>query len=472
MGNKSSKTKKANETPKQKIEREKEEKQKEEYDRLIREKRLKKLGTEKLDKGKITNQHLEQAKSQLLQSDSITYQQANSEANSLDQHISISQPKIAEHTMTTINSDQVNKPEISIITIKEAPNKPTEISIVNEAINQDKADIPLSKSEPVLIQKLTAVKQIDKEHVAIEKIFRVCLKENDKFTYLEQCHAQLMSKELEIAFRLTDLNNIILAIIDHESFRPNILSYLIETYSRCIEMIERRYKHEFDERYQIIRTTIAYYISHIIAFGLSLNKTDIKVFLIKYLNETEPEDIELLFSDIIKACKDIPDLLKLTMSIVFNLFHLENIKEQNFYQLDKVRRNVGIVTNLLYYNDIVRPLYATEPNFFTKYINGKSFHNTFLGVLLGLSPFETGLESIKNTFNSMNNHRETEKQIKVQVEKLNRHIGDIEKIISMLLELPSSSEFVFEYFYELIRANMAALKIYSNSYTLSSMGIF
>jgi hypothetical protein len=41
----------------------------------------------------------------------------------------------------------------------------------------------------------------------------------------------------------------------------------------------------------------------------------------------------------------------------------------------------------------------------------------------------------------------------------------------MLLELPSCSEYVFEYFYELVRANMEAMKIYSNSYTLSSMGI-
>jgi len=56
-------------------------------------------------------------------------------------------------------------------------------------------------------------KKIDKEHVTIERIFRVSLEESEKFLYLELYHAQLMSQDREIAFRMKDLDEIMISII-------------------------------------------------------------------------------------------------------------------------------------------------------------------------------------------------------------------------------------------------------------------
>ena len=59
-----------------------------------------------------------------------------------------------------------------------------------------------------------AKKQIDKEHVTIERIFRISLEESEKFLYLEMFHAQQMSQDKEIAFRIKDLDDIMINIIN------------------------------------------------------------------------------------------------------------------------------------------------------------------------------------------------------------------------------------------------------------------
>lgn len=59
-------------------------------------------------------------------------------------------------------------------------------------------------------------KNFDKEHLTIERIFRIALEESDKFLYLELFHAQLMSQDREIAFRINQLDDIMIQIINHE----------------------------------------------------------------------------------------------------------------------------------------------------------------------------------------------------------------------------------------------------------------
>jgi len=59
-------------------------------------------------------------------------------------------------------------------------------------------------------------KNFDKEHLTIERIFRISLEESEKFLYLELFHAQLMSQDKEIAFRINQLDDIVIQIINHE----------------------------------------------------------------------------------------------------------------------------------------------------------------------------------------------------------------------------------------------------------------
>jgi len=85
---------------------------------------------------------------------------------------------------------------------------------------------------------------IDKEHVTIEKIFRITLNpdSNKSFYYLEQYHAILMSVENEtIAFRIKNLESVMLEyLFTHEEIQKEILNYLLVSYHRAVIMIERK----------------------------------------------------------------------------------------------------------------------------------------------------------------------------------------------------------------------------------------
>lgn len=79
-----------------------------------------------------------------------------------------------------------------------------DVSKLNE--NNDKT------SKPIIENK----KNFDKEHLTIERIFRISLEESEKFLYLELFHAQLMSQDKEITFRINQLDDIMIQIINHE----------------------------------------------------------------------------------------------------------------------------------------------------------------------------------------------------------------------------------------------------------------
>ena len=68
------------------------------------------------------------------------------------------------------------------------------------------------KSKP----SLEVEKNFDKEHSTIERIFRISLDESDKFLYLEFFHAQLLSQDKEIAFRINQLDDIMIEILNNE----------------------------------------------------------------------------------------------------------------------------------------------------------------------------------------------------------------------------------------------------------------
>ena len=64
----------------------------------------------------------------------------------------------------------------------------------------------------------------DKEHLTIERIFRISLDESVKFLYLEFFHAQLLSQDKEIAFRISQLDDIMIQIINNEERVSKIIN--------------------------------------------------------------------------------------------------------------------------------------------------------------------------------------------------------------------------------------------------------
>lgn len=108
-----------------------------------------------------------------------------------------------------------------------------------------KTDLVKTQSTSIVEDKVEK-KPINKENTAIEKIFKITLNpENDKFIYLQEYHAKLMSiypdDDSQYIFKLDDLDVILLEHIFHnETIKEDLLGYLLEVYHRAIELIEVR----------------------------------------------------------------------------------------------------------------------------------------------------------------------------------------------------------------------------------------
>ena len=102
-------------------------------------------------------------------------------------------------------------------------------------------------------------KVIDKEHITISKVFKATLDEEqaDKFTFLEEHLAILLSLGKDPKFRMINLDEIIRYLIKDKS---NPLDYLFDTYHRSITMIEIKFRKEYDKTYKQIHRTLANYI--------------------------------------------------------------------------------------------------------------------------------------------------------------------------------------------------------------------
>jgi hypothetical protein len=316
-------------------------------------------------------------------------------------------------------------------------------------------------------------KKIDKEHAIIEKVFRISLTEKERFVYLELYHAQLVSLGMDEAFRIQELDNIVLSILQNEERKADIVNYLLETYHRAIEMIERRYKHELEDKYSNVRKIIASYLSLILfspeMFELNIGKDKIRNDLSKYYNETDEEELEFLFSDIMAATYNNFENLSEIFSQFFKLIHSDN-QGQNFYKNDKIIKNLKILTNVLSNHDVTKLVYVQDSNFLPKNINGKGFHTTLLGSYFSMISFESDINSIKSVFNSMN-QKESDIQLQTQIKKMNGLMEEVATFVGILLESQHSKNETLHFFYEMVNVNIERLKMYANPFNTSTLGL-
>jgi hypothetical protein len=394
--------------------------------------------------------------------------------------------KVEEIMKPTVNNKMVDKVVVEESNIRpKLENNDNQVQVseekgpikleehIQEMVNDFKQKVVIEEvkpSETISVQN-QLVKVVDKEHNLISKVFRISLNDSDsKFLYLELYHAQLMSENKEEAFRINDLDNILMSIIQNDARRDNIISYFLETYHRAFEMLER-YKNELEEKYFSIKKMIASYLSLIISspenFELTLNKTDIIKNLTQYYNDTDEDEVLYLLSDIINSTDGDVDSVKLVFSYIFNIIHLDNTTSKNtFYNFDKIKRNTSILSKLFNNHPNTIQIYVDEPNFIPKGINGKAFQtSTYLGLYFNIVSFEAENSAIRGVFNSINPN-ESESQLRSQINKLNTYIEDISNL-SVLL---SDNNRFDEYLYDLIHANTDRTKMYANPYTTSSIG--
>jgi hypothetical protein len=355
----------------------------------------------------------------------------------------------------------------------------THIESQEPAPQDEKKDTQFISQPQVPITKLVEppkeIKKIDKEHSTIEKVFRISLTPSDKFSHLSMYQAQLLSDNKEEAFRLNDLDNIMMSIISETPRRNTLIAYLLETYHRAIEMIERRFRHEFDDKFDQIRKIIASYLALIMYspenFELQINKMDTMRDLSKYYAETDDEEVEYLISDIISSTSADYTFMKEVLSYFFNIIHMDNISSKNnFYSSDRIKRNLVILTKILNDHPTAREAYVSENNFLPKGINGKTFSvGTYLGIYLNLVSFESDPTLVRNNFSSLNPN-ESDNQVRTYSNKLNNLTNEIYNLIFLLIQHTPSREPTLQYFYDLVNSNLEKTKMYSNPYTTSSIG--
>lgn len=215
---------------------------------------------------------------------------------------------------------------IKIDTINSSPIK------INSSVSPDKSKIllrdltKLKEEQPKQIQTNSnsnkpPEKKIDKEHVALEKIFRISLVEKESFLFLKEYSMGLQERKLEKAFRVADLDSIILSVITSNDkvyyyltsleglyfliFIRDLLQSLWDDRQEVNFFPYSRYKSEFDERFQVIRKTVVSYINIILNasdnFEIFIEKSSYSNDFKKFYNERNAEYIENLLIDFTKG---------------------------------------------------------------------------------------------------------------------------------------------------------------------------
>jgi len=380
--------------------------------------------------------------------------------------------EIKQDSPKTVNiQENVNMDKIKISQPVINQVLPTEISSINPGSSPK-----ITTDSQIKIQSnLIEPKKLDKEHSTIEKIFRISLIPSEKFNHLQIYQAQLISENKEEVFRLNDLDNIILAIINEGNKKENIITYLLETYHRAIEMIEKRYRNEYDDNYLQVRRMIASYMALIMYapenFEFNLDYNDTLKRLSEYFDETDPYELQNLISDIVQTTLEDFSFLNQVLSYIITVIHTDNTNpKNNFFNCDKMKKNLNILLKIFNDYPITREVYVRGLNFLPKGANAKMLQSmSLLGAYLSLSSFEADVNSIKVSFSSMVNS-DSDVNIRNFTFKLNSLLNEITTLFYLLITDAKSKSFLLNYLCDVGNLNLERKKMYSNPYLVSTIG--
>jgi hypothetical protein len=204
--------------------------------------------------------------------------------------------------------------------------KKPEITVKQEQVN--KINSTENKQQPQQQGKV-----IDFEHVAIEKIFKITLEKekSDKLMYLENYSKGLTQLGKENKFRVNDLDNLIILLIDLE--KDNIIDFFLTSFHRAYELIEVKFKKELQEKFSETLKLIASYFSMVLTysenFDISLVYENVEERLAKYINETvdsNEEEVLKLFTMLFMSTEDNEESMKCVFNYIINIINRQNIK--------------------------------------------------------------------------------------------------------------------------------------------------
>jgi hypothetical protein len=267
-----------------------------------------------------------------------------------------------------------------------------------------------SHTQEAIKPDLNSPEAVEKlENNLISKILKISFEEKENFFYLSNLKAQFESLDKKLIFKLDELDEYFLELINHPEINNSIIDHFLIFFSRAYTMLEVKHKDELDPKYQIIRKSIASYLGLIISnpenFGLLINEQKLIKNFVDFYNDSEKMEFDFLISDLVNSLSDDFDGLKKVFSYyIFGIFHDMNLKsESNFYQNEKVKNNLNTIIRMLNDHVILRKLYTESKLFRMPMLDGKTYQmNTLLGYYFNLVSFECNNQSlIKSAFGSI-----------------------------------------------------------------------
>ena len=320
-------------------------------------------------------------------------------------------------------------------------------------------------------------KVIDKEHITISKVFKATLDEaqSDKFTFLEEYLAILLSLNKEPKFRIKDLDEIIRYLIKDKS---NPLDYLFDTYHRSITMIEIKFKKEYDKSYKQVHRILANYISTLLTdpslFNKNISDKDKYNSFKKYLDGCDIDELGFFLYDICLGISNDEHSLTNVFKLFFKYIHEEN--KEKFKSFISSNYKESLTKNMT----ILKSLFIAFPQLIKIYVDlslkenkvklGSVFQKeNYICKYIDVSPIEGDLSSMRNKINLNRSKREADAIIDNYTNKLNQYLNEVANfLIIMYMKDPFCS--ILDWCYELIRLNMDKLKLYKKNETLTSNG--
>jgi len=243
----------------------------------------------------------------------------------------------------------------------------------------------------------------------ISKILKISFEPKENYYNLPSLKAQFESLEKPLLFKLDELDEYMLEIINNPEISKNIIESFLLFFSRAYTMLEVKHKADLDRKYLIIRKTISSYLALIISnpenFGLQIQEQILIKNFVDFYYEAERDEFDFLINDLVNALVDDFEGLKKVFSYyIFGIFHDMNLKSEcNFYQNEKVKNNLNTVIRMLNDHVILRKLYTKSPLFRMPLLDGKMYQmKTLLGYYFNFVSFECNNQSlIKSAFSSI-----------------------------------------------------------------------
>jgi len=364
-----------------------------------------------------------------------------------------------ENTVNQINNNENIKEEINNNNKEENNNEKNKENMPQENKVEEE---PKSK----IIRK-----DIDLENVTIEKVFHITLSEENpkKYLFLDFYLAKILSLEESPSFKLDNLDDIILTVINEPSIKGNLLNYLLDCFHRAYEIIEIRFKDTLGPNFAQIHLAIATYFGQVVSspesFDLNVNKKQISEIIKNYYLKTSEEEFLCLFKDITINCGDDLDSLSLVLHYLFEIMHMKNIDKQTFFKGVAIKKNLNLLLKILQDYPKVREVFMKDALYNPVNINGRLVQAlSFYGPYLSYSPLDTPVDQHRNAFKQFTNDSE----LKSYINKLNNIIETLSEILKILEDFDDEKS--LNYFFSVININFDWQKTIKNFMILSSHG--